>query len=622
MVLDNFGKEKIGKLLLGLLCLGVFGFFFVSTFNKSATRERVDKLALEKNKKQQESEKQIEDLRELREKLVKGSDSDELKNPEDSSKSFREMYAERLKRRESKEVKFQGTESTSLNDSSLSPFQREVNAMDQMSKEATERRRQGKDKVKEISLPFLERDSQNSPKYKDSPDGEFRRIDRRTQQSQKSPFTDLIAKINSKKPSEAAIERRKLLEALFRKIEDRDQWTALIAGETFFSESREEHREYLANTLKDGGGNILQKLFLIKSLGKVGDESSIKALRFEYSHASDEIIRQELVKAVGEIGHPSGETFLNQILAGDLAQSSEVVKLVYAAFAKIGSPSAKDRLFNLNSSTTKRSDPGEKAALAKAYSVVAGEVDNDAIDKGIPGGSKLNLRYKGTEYFFYHPAFRDAGLAKPWLLVCVHGSLIRAEEIFDICRKGSKNRNVAVLAPVFDHFSYPDFGFLDRHSSELRADLRFWEIVEHVAEIAGVQTREMFIYGEEKGGDFVARVVMDQPGRFSRAVAYNADYPKLTGDKLVPEGIKPSPLFPDIEFDIYGFIKTDFLILTPSSQGSRTRGSFYKSLTREAIQKGYSMRISTKATGAKKFGVKPALDYLFKNRPKGMKYQR
>ena len=422
MALDNFGKEKIGKLALGLLCLAVFGFFFVSTFNKTDKKESVDRLALEKKKKQQESENQIKDLRELREKLVKGSDSDQLKNPEDSSKSFREMYAERLKR---KEAEVKGVEgSIGKSDPSLSPFQREVDAMDQMSKEATERRRQGKDNVKEISLPFLDRDSKESAKGKDVADGDIKRVDRRTEQSKKSPFSDLIAQINSKKPSEAVVERRKLLEALFRKTGDADLSTALIAGETFLSESRNEHREYLATTLKDGGGNTLQKLFLIKALGKVGDESSIKALRFEYSHASDEIVRQELVKAVGQIGHSSGETFLNQILAGNLAQSSEVVKLVYAAFARIGSPSAKNRLFNLNSATNKRSDPAEKAAIAKAYSVVAGQVDNDAIDKGIPGGSKLNLRYRGTEYFFYHPAFRDAGLAKPWLLVCVHGSLM------------------------------------------------------------------------------------------------------------------------------------------------------------------------------------------------------
>ena len=157
MALDNFGKEKIGKLALGLLCLAVFGFFFVSTFNKTDKKESVDRLALEKKKKQQESENQIKDLRELREKLVKGSDSDQLKNPEDSSKSFREMYAERLKR---KEAEVKGVEgSIGKSDPSLSPFQREVDAMDQMSKEATERRRQGKDNVKEISLPFLDRDS-------------------------------------------------------------------------------------------------------------------------------------------------------------------------------------------------------------------------------------------------------------------------------------------------------------------------------------------------------------------------------------------------------------------------------------------------------------------------------
>jgi len=618
MSLENFGKEQIGKLLLGLGCLVGFSFLFTSTLNKPVENGGD---SLEREKKR--STQQIEDLRELRDKLATGDGEEGLENPGGSSKPFRDLYVEKLKQRqERKKGLGENTVEAETDKEALSPFQREVKAMDKMAQERAERGGMGQEEVKTISLPFLDKNSKKKAFTEDSSDSDVKKVDLRTPESEKAPFADLIAEINSKKPSEAAEARKKLVNALYQKIGSTDPSFSLVAGETFLAEVRPENREDLAFLLKDGEGNLLQKNYLIKALGKVGDETSVKALKFEYSHASDELIRQELVRAVGNIGHVSGEPFLNQILAGDLVQSEEIVKLVYAAFARIGSPSSKDRLFNLKGSLNKKTGQGEKEALVRAHNVVSGLVDFEAVDQGIPGGSTLNLRYKGTEYFFYHPAFRDAGMAKPWLLICVHGAQVRAEKLFELCLKASKNRNVAVLAPVFDHFTYPDFGFLDRSSTDLRPDIRFWEIVNHVAELAGIQTRELFIYGEEKGGDFVSRIVMDRPDRFSRAVAFNADYPRLTGKKLIPEGINPSPLLPEVNFDIYGFIKTDFLILTPTSKPSRTKSSFYKGLTREAIRKGYSMRVLTGETSGKKFGANAGLDYLFKNRPKGMKYQR
>ena len=199
------------------------------------------------------------------------------------------------------------------------------------------------------------------------------------------------------------------------------------------------------------------------------------------------------------------------------ADDEELRKRAASALGEIGTTQAE---YALRTSLANLEDMvGAKNAAFWALKKLRGEIDEQRVDTEMPVGRRLELFYKGTRYLFYNPAYRrgsaihKVGL-RPWLLVCVHDKDLRIDELFNICWKAGKKRQMAVLAPYFDNITYPNYGDFNIHG--LRSDKRLIEIIEHVGKYGSLNVREFYMFGYGTGGDFIQRFSLNYPKRIAR----------------------------------------------------------------------------------------------------------
>ncbi len=400
-----------------------------------------------------------------------------------------------------------------------------------------------------------------------------------------------------------------LIDALLQRMASPDERTRLEAGIALKETARLSDVPLLVRILKRGN-NRDKQLFLIETLASLQDRTAGEALRFEVRHGDLESQRAS-VTALGKLKYNWPIPVLVRVLRQ--SEDEELRKRAASALGEIGTPQA---VYSLRTSLSSLEEAvGAKNAAFWALEKARGEIDDQLIDTKMPQGRRLQLYYKGMRYYFYHPAYRrgssinKVGL-RPWLLVCVHDKDLRAEELFNICWRAGKKRQMAVLVPLFDNLHYPEFGNFNIRGD--RADKRLLELIEHVGRNASLTVREFFLFGYGVGGDFVQKFVMSYPLRIARAAFESDEYTLPDTELYFPKGLNRTPLAPDVGIDMYKFLKTEsVLILRKNSESIRDGKGYYESVQHYADINGFRSRMSLRTVDVKFEIWNEAEKYLF-----------
>lgn len=388
-----------------------------------------------------------------------------------------------------------------------------------------------------------------------------------------------------------------LIDALLRRMSSPDERTRLEAGLALRKTAKLSDVPLLVKILKRGN-NRDKQLFLIETLAGLQDRRAGEALRFEVRHGDLES-KRAAVSALGKLKFNWPIPVLVRTLRK--AEDAEIRKRAASALGEIGTTQS---IYALRTSLASlEEDVGAKNAAFWALERARGEIDDQLIDTKMPKGRRLQLYYKGTRYYFYHPAHRrgssvhKVGL-RPWLLVCVHDSDLRAEDLFNICWRAGKKRQMAVLVPMLDPIRFPNYGKFNIRAQ--RTDKRLLELIEHVGKHASLTVREFYLFGYGTGGDFAQRFTMAYPKRIARAAFESDEFTSPDAEAYFPRGLNRTPLAPDVGIDMYRFLKTDsVLIMRKNSPTLRDAKNFYESMQHYADINGIRGRLAVRTVDVK-----------------------
>ncbi len=402
-------------------------------------------------------------------------------------------------------------------------------------------------------------------------------------------------------PSEAEIAKDLQHESeigdILRNLSSPDEKTRMDAGLLLRKAVRAGDTTVLAQTLKRGN-NLDKQLFIIDALTKLGDKKAGEALRFEVRHGEIESQRAATT-ALGRLQSDWPIPILVRTLRQE--KDEDIRKRSASALGMIGSTQA---VYAIRTSLSKLEDaPGAKNAAFYALDKALNQIDPQRLDTNMPAGLRLTLYHKGMRYFFYHPTVRKGASAvrsglRPWLMVCVHDGDLAANDMFSTCWRSAKRRQMAVLVPTFDNITYPEYGNFNIRGE--RADKKLLELIDFVGNQAGLSVREIYMFGYGTGGDFVHRFIMSNPKRVARAAFEANEFTKPDPEFMFPKGITKTPLAPDVEMDLYSFIKTDMMLISkkdsPTYKDSKIFG---EAIQNYADVQGIKSRLLTRNVEAK-----------------------
>lgn len=399
------------------------------------------------------------------------------------------------------------------------------------------------------------------------------------------------------------------IQDLLRALSSPDEKTRIDAGIELRKTVKLSDTTTLAQTLKRGN-NVDKQLFIIDSLGKLGDKRSGEALRFETRHGEIDS-RRAATSALGQINSDWPIPVLVRTLRQE--KDHELRKRAASALGSIGSTQA---IYAIRTSLSKLEDSaGAKNSAYYALDYALGQIDSQRIDTNIPPGMRLTLFYKGMKYYFYHPTIRKGASSlrkglRPWLLTCVHDEDMAASDTFTVCWRAAKRRQMAVLVPTFDNINYPDYG--NFNIRDQRADTRLLELVEFLSKQVNLSVREMYLFGYGAGGDFVHRFAMSNPKRVARVAFEANEFTKPDPEYMFPRGLGRNPLAPDIEIDMYPVLKSDIMQIQRKESPTYKDAQFFaEAYQNYADINGIRARLAVKRVDVKYEIWAEAEKYLF-----------
>ena len=413
--------------------------------------------------------------------------------------------------------------------------------------------------------------------------------------------------------------RSKLIEELMLRLNSVDEYLANEAAIVLGKAVNEIDAQSLAEAIQAGGYSDFAEISLVRIIGKLNDRRVFKTLYDEFKRVTNERIRDAIIIAFGELGDERAISILLSVINAtgkDLRQfySPDSKALALAALVKIGTPRAKGA-FETGLSEIVSSNILKSIEFTKAR--FDNQIDKNQIDTMIvPGQGQQELLYKGTRYWLYVPTKRKNDFKRTRVLVCVHSEAFDIDGMFSICRNVAKKYKFAVLAPIFEVVDYPFYGTFNLTGE--RADLRLWEILKHLSQYAALDIREIFLYGEGRGGVFVQSFSLAYADRVGRALFDSNTMIKPSKNEVFPNGTGPTPWAPDIKIDVEKFIKSDIALAGPRGQ-IRTRAStkVLKEYLKIADQNGVTPRIGIREYkadigGDKRPGMQELIEsYLF-----------
>jgi multidrug resistance efflux pump/poly(3-hydroxybutyrate) depolymerase len=197
---------------------------------------------------------------------------------------------------------------------------------------------------------------------------------------------------------------------------------------------------------------------------------------------------------------------------------------------------------------------------------------HEVVHRALPDGS-------GQDYFVYFS--RQGGQDSP-PIVAVHDISRNAREQMQAFSEVCKNYGASLIAPHFAADRYPNYARLGRSRQSAdrgrRADEALAAILEDIAQLSGMQTQRIYLFGFGAGGRFALRYAMAYPERVAAVTVALADaFTFPDPGKPFPRGIGPGTRRSDLEFRPAKFLRVPMTVLEsasdrgPASSGKRVR---------------------------------------------------
>ena len=389
-----------------------------------------------------------------------------------------------------------------------------------------------------------------------------------------------------------------LIEELLKRMDTMDPFESAELGMILRKSAGETDAERIADVIRAGGFPEDSLLVLIEMVGKLKDRRVFQTLYKEINHSASVAVRDAVIRALGYLGDDRAIPVLLDVinLSGRSAvelNGPDSQPLAIASLARLAAKStrAKSALEGgLDSLVGKRILSYVNKALIELNNPPDVERADTTV---IPGQKKQEMIYKGHKYLLYVPTRRKDDLRRIRVLLCVHGRDLDYESSFENCREVAKKFNFAVVAPYFDIVNYPNYGGLNLPGP--RPDKLVFEILEHLQKYAGLDPREIYLYGEELGGEFVQAFTLVYPERVGRAMfrGFKAIEPDIRDP--FPRGLGVTPLAPEIKINVMKYIKSDIALMVYKGSAGKTQRpaiKVIKDYIRIAEDKGVTPRIS------------------------------
>jgi len=408
-------------------------------------------------------------------------------------------------------------------------------------------------------------------------------------------------------------EHDKLIEELLKRLESKDDKDRIAAGIALEETANEGDLPKLVETLKRG--NVPEKqVEIIRVLGKLGNPRVAGALRFELEHGKELAIHQAIT-ALGKLHTNWAIPILVKAIPktrligikhmsyNDFQRTSRGIVALY----EIGTPRSIDALKVISVEMSQ-----EFAKLIHwLVKVSSGEIKLDEDINEIRRGKVHDLSFKRIPYKIYNATTLQKTPTRSKLLVCIHDFDFNIEALFSKCASIAKQRRMATLVPFFHPIDFLEYGTLNIRGR--RADLMLIELLDHVRKLSLVETQEIFLYGEGVGASFVQRFVMAYPRRIARAAAYNPALMLPDAERIFPVGIGINPRAPDLDLNIYDFLKTNLAIAYPQESSTVDIIENFSNLVLSYEQEhGVTLRIEVSEGIKKSKAFKGGMSYLFR----------
>lgn len=307
----------------------------------------------------------------------------------------------------------------------------------------------------------------------------------------------------------------------------------------------------LVDALKIGNAAPIQQI-LVRTLGKLGDIRATKALIFELEHGEEEV-KPFVITSLGQLKDDFALSYIFKKIQD--TKSIDLYARGTAAMARIGSLKAAYALRNLPVPKTQH-NLIMRQYREDALKYIAAQKEGTPPDSTeFLLGRDQRLYYKGLPFRFYQPGTRMDKTLKPWVMVCIHDDMYNHKKVYEVCKLMAKKHRVAVIAPVFNHIDYYDYGTFNLHGD--RTDKLLIDLIEHVKGKARLQTNEIYMVGFGSGGDYVHRFAFYYPDKIAKAFFQSANLIAISNKKYFPLGTKVSPFAPDLVFDVNRALKVD-----------------------------------------------------------------
>ncbi len=179
----------------------------------------------------------------------------------------------------------------------------------------------------------------------------------------------------------------------------------------------------------------------------------------------------------------------------------------------------------------------------------------------------------GLDYFIYRPSLDST--AGP-LFVAVHdisrNARAQASAFTDVCDRFG----ATLVAPHFAVNRYPNYQRLGRSRYALDrgkgADEALDDILEEVATLVSVQTKQIYLFGYAAGGRFAMRYAMTHPERVAGVViASPGTYTFPNPDKRFPQGIGPDPRRSNLRLKLEDFLRVPMTVIEAVGDSEQRR---------------------------------------------------
>ncbi|MBL7662262.1 hypothetical protein JNK13_05865 [bacterium] len=381
---------------------------------------------------------------------------------------------------------------------------------------------------------------------------------------------------------ESAQKQGRAISVLLEELKAEDLAMRIRAGMEIKANFTLQDLEAISSFLKKGGLFPDSEKVLIDVLGRSRSRLAVDTLRFAYDHGALPI-KIAVTESYGYLAHASVIPLLTQIIRNQ-STPLELRKRATSALGRIGTPEA---IYALQTSF-KGLDQTAISVANWAMRWAKNEINIEKVDSNFAESRKLELYYKGLKYYLYYPGLKRVGGAWPKLLVYIHDYQLQAESDFDALLPLAQLLHLTLLVPAYDVVQFPEYDQFNLQGR--RSDLILLELIDYLATNLKIQSREVYWFGREQGGEFVERMALAHPERIARAVFESQSAIIPISKELFPNGAGDNPLSPDLKVSLEKFLKTEITHLV-SNADDRVTPENYSELWRVVSSLGNSLQI-------------------------------